>query len=61
MIHKNESTGHVTDVVSHSHPIQCLEDEACTYVLLDYKNLNPAAVATRDYEIYLRENAINQP
>lgn len=53
--------GYLTEVISRTHPINVVDGDEATKVSIDFDNFSPDKVATRDFEIYLKEVAMNVP
>jgi len=51
----------LTEIVSHVHPVKLMQNPDSVSIVLDFDRLNADKVATCDYEIYLKESAVNVP
>lgn len=51
----------LTEVVSHVHPIKLVQNPSSVSIVLDFDKIDADKIATRDFEIYLKEAAINLP
>lgn len=60
-VHKTAVSNQLSEVISHTHAIELDDMNDRTKVVIDFSSFDKTKVGARDYEIYLKEAAINQP